>query len=129
MMLAILSTAYLLVFAAPALAQDDTAQVYKPGNGVTAPKLIKEVKPSYPPDAMRRGVRGSVKLECVVRPDGTVVDVRVVQSLDPDLDAASMRALKEWTFSPGLKDGKAVPVLLEVEMSYSLGGTKPRRKF
>ena len=39
MKLAILSAACLLALAGPALAQDDS-QVYKPGNGVTLPKLL-----------------------------------------------------------------------------------------
>jgi TonB family protein len=108
----------LLAIAAPGRAQDD-AQVYKPGNGVISPKLLKEVKPSYPPEAMNAGIGGSVRMECVVRPDGTPGDIRVVESLDPALDAEAMRALKEWRFIPGQKDGVAVPVIVEVEMSFT----------
>src|SRR5687767_14302851 len=41
--------------------------IYRPGNGVTVPVLIRDVKPQYTADAMRAKVQGSVWLECVVR--------------------------------------------------------------
>ena len=53
------------------------------GPGVTTPIVIQQVKPQYTADAMRAKVQGSVWLECVVMPDGTVGDVRVTRSLDP----------------------------------------------
>jgi TonB family protein len=109
----------LLTISRPALAQD-APQVYKPGDGVTAPRLLREVKPFYSPEAMRAGTTGRVKLECVVRPDGTVTEIRVTESLSPVLDEEATRALKQWMFSPGLREGKAVPVLVEIEMTFSM---------
>ena len=49
--------------------------VYRLGNGVTTPRVLREVKPQYTSDAMRAKVQGTVLLECVVQPDGTVGDV------------------------------------------------------
>ena len=100
--------------------QADTPQVHRPGDGVTAPRLVSDVKPSYTPEAIRAGVRGSVMLECVVDAEGAVGDVRVLKSLHPELDAESTRALKQWRFEPGMKDGKRVAVLVEVEMTFTL---------
>jgi TonB family protein len=105
----------------------DAPEVLRPGNGVTTPVLVHEVKPSYVPEAMRARVQGSVKLECVVLPDGTVGDVRVVQRLHPQLDGESVRKMQEWTFKPGTKDGVAVPVRIEVEMTFAIG-SGPARK-
>jgi TonB family protein len=102
-------------------AQTAAAQAVKRGPGVTLPVVVSDVKPSYTPDAMRDGVQGAVRLECVVGVDGTVGDVRVVESLDPGLDAQSVDALKQWRFKPGSKDGVVVPVLVEVEMTFTLG--------
>ena len=95
--------------------------VFKVGNGVTLPAVIREQKPTYPPAVMRDGVQGSVNLECVVLTDGTVGDVRVTKSLHPELDEAAMRTLRQWIFKPGTKDGVAVPVQIEVEMTFTLG--------
>jgi protein TonB len=100
--------------------------VFRRGGGVTAPKVTKEVRVGYTPDAMRAKVQGGVALEAVVRPDGTVGEVRVVRSLDKryGLDDEAVKALKQWQFTPGQKDGGAVPVVVEVEMTFTIG--KPR---
>jgi TonB family protein len=109
----------LLPAVASALAQDSPP--YRPGNGVMAPRLVREIKPTYPAEAMQAGIVGRVKLECVVEADGTVGSVRVLETLHPSLDDESVRVVKQWTFNPGTKDGQAVPVLVEVEMSFTLG--------
>ena len=103
------------------------AGVFRPGPGVTFPKITKDVRPSYTADAMRERVQGGVMLEAIVLTDGTVGEVRVVRSLDKryGLDDAAASALKQWQFTPGQKDGIAVPVLVEVEMTFSTG--KPRK--
>ena len=106
--------------------QSGQTEVYKPGAGVTAPVLTKEVKPKYPRDAMAAGDQGVVKLDCVVKADGTVGDVHVLDSLEPELDNAAVEALKQWTFKPGTKDGKAVAVKVEVEISFALRNRGPR---
>ena len=95
--------------------------VHEPGNGVTMPTVVRERKPSYTAGAMRAGVRGRVKLECVVLPDGTVGHVRILKRLHPDQDEEAVRALRQWRFKPGAKDGVAVPVRVEVEMTFTIG--------
>ena len=94
--------------------------IYKPGNGVSAPVLVKDVKPFYPPAAMTARVQGAVTLQCVVLKDGSVGDVRVTRSLDPDIDREASETLKKWTFKPGMKDGQPVAVQVEVEMTFTL---------
>ena len=85
------------------------------------PVLVHEVKPVYTDDAKKRQVQGSVELEEVITSDGTVRDdVRVVKSLDPDLDAQAVTAGKQWQFKPGTKDGKPVDVLVNIEMTFTL---------
>jgi TonB family protein len=98
------------------------ADVHKPGDGVTSPVLVRDVKPGYTPDAMRRGIRGTIKLECIVETDGSVSSARVTIPLDEELDAQAVAALTQWRFKPGMKDGKAVRTLIEVEMSFTLAG-------
>ena len=97
-------------------------QVQKPGNGVTAPRIVREVKPNYTRDAMDAKIQGAVWLEAVVLEDGTVGTVKVTKSLDTEhgLDEEAVKAMKQWTFKPGTKDGKAVPVQIEVEMTFRL---------
>jgi len=95
---------------------------YKPGNGVTSPTLVREVKPNYTADAMRAKIQGVVWLEAVVMQDGSVGQVRVTRSLDPTfgLDQEAERTVKKWVFRPGTRLGQPVPVLIEIEMSFTL---------
>ena len=96
--------------------------VYRPGNGVTVPRLLHEEKPQYTSDAMRAKVQGTVLLECVVRPDGSITDVQVIRSLDPTfgLDQQAIAAAKKWRFAPGTRLGEPVPVLITIELTFTL---------
>jgi len=95
---------------------------YRPGNGVTQPQLVREVKPNYTADAMRAKIQGVVWLEAVVMENGSVGQVRVTRSLDPTfgLDQEAERTVKKWLFRPGTRLGQPVPVVIEIEMSFTL---------
>jgi len=71
---------------------------------------------------MRAKVQGTVLLECVVRPDGTVGDVQLMRSLDPTfgLDQQAIAAAKKWRFVPGTRLGEPVPVLVTIELTFTL---------
>jgi len=96
--------------------------VYRPGSGVTTPQLIRQVKPQYTSEAMRAKIQGEVWLEAVVLPDGTVGKVEVTRSLDPvfGLDQEAIKAARQWRFTPGLRFGQPVPVLISISMSFTL---------
>ena len=93
-------------------------------SGVTSPRLVREIKPNYTADAVRSKVQGSVLLEAVVRPDGSVDPnrVRVVRSLDAiaGLDQQAILAVKAWQFRAGTFDGKPVAVRVLVELTFTL---------
>ncbi len=95
---------------------------YRPGNGISLPKPIREVKPTYTAEAMRAKIQGTVVVECVVLPDGTVGDVHVVRTLDSSfgLDQEAIKAAKQWRFIPGTRNGQPVPVLISIELSFHL---------
>jgi TonB family protein len=95
---------------------------YQPGNGVTTPQLLREVKPAYTSDAMRAKVQGTVLLQCVVRPDGSVSDVQVLRSLDSvfGLDQEAIKAARQWRFAPGTRMGQPVPVQITIELMFTL---------
>ena len=97
-------------------------EVYKPGNGVSLPVVVKEVKPDYTDEAKAAGIRGSVWMRVVVQADGMVGDVQVTRSLDTEfgLDNQAVRAAKQWEFKPASKDGKPVAVEVTLEMTFTL---------
>lgn len=109
----------LVALAAGVAAQESS---YRPGDGVTYPRIVKEVKPVYTDAARKERIQGTVMMDVVVRSDGTVGDVNVTKSLDKEfgLDDEAVRAVKQWVFDPGTKDGKAVAVLVQIEMSFTL---------
>ena len=71
---------------------------------------------------MRAKVQGTVLLECVVRPDGSVGDVQILRSLDGvfGLDQEAIKAAKQWRFAPGTRLGEPVPVLVTIELTFTL---------
>jgi TonB family protein len=95
---------------------------YRLGSGVTTPQLVREVKPQYTSDAMRAKIQGTVLVECVVNKDGTVGEVQVVRSLDAvfGLDQEAVKAARQWRFRPGTRLGEPVPVLITIQLDFSL---------
>lgn len=96
--------------------------VYRPGSGVINPRILREVKPQYTAEAMRAKVQGTVLLECVILPDGTVGRVDVVKSLDPTfgLDQEAVKAARQWRFQAGTRFGEPVAVLVTIELTFTL---------
>jgi TonB family protein len=96
--------------------------VYKPGDGVTLPEVVHEVKPDYTREAMQQLIQGSVWLLCVVGETGDVTDIEVTKSLDAEygLDQAAVDAARQWKFKPGRKDGKPVAVQVTIELTFTL---------
>ncbi len=96
--------------------------VFRPGNGVDTPRLLREVTPKYTAEAMRAKVQGIVLVEAVVLPDGTVGDVEVIRSLDKvfGLDEEAIRAARQWRFLPGTRFGEPVAVLVTIELTFTL---------
>lgn len=96
--------------------------VYRPGAGIENPRLVREVKPQYTAEALRAKITGTVYLEMVVLPDGTVGDVRITRSLDPvfGLDEEAIKAARQWLFQPGTRFGEPVAILVNLALDFNL---------
>ena len=90
--------------------------------GVTLPQPTRQVKAEYTGEAMRQMIEGDVLLGVVVKADGSVGGVTVKESLDSvyGLDDNAVKAIKQWAFRPGTKDGKPVGVRVDVKMKFTL---------
>jgi periplasmic protein TonB len=93
---------------------------YRPGSGITPPSLLREVKPDYTQEARRRGVEGDVVVEVVVRADGSVGQVRLLQRLGAGLDERAIDAVRQWRFSPAHRHGIPVDVVVEIAIEFKL---------
>lgn len=58
-----------------------------------------KVQPGYPELARKMNIAGTVKIEVVVAPNGSVKDARVVGG-HPVLAGAALDAAKKWRFEP-----------------------------
>jgi bla regulator protein blaR1 len=106
----------------PLAADQDKPTVYRKGDGIKMPKLVTEVKPEYTPEAMQARIQGGLLLTAVVLESGVVGDVEIVESLDKvyGLDDQAIKAVRQWHFEPGTKDGTPVAVRIEVEITFTL---------
>ena len=75
----------------------------------------------YPAEALRNGVQGTVLVGFTVNPHGQVRDVRVEKGLSPDLDEATVAAVKTLPlFRPGKQGGQPVAVRYTVPIRWAL---------
>ena len=95
--------------------------VYRAGGSVSAPRLIKEVKPKYTSAALVNRIQGTVALEVVVTGDGCTSQIRIVRSLDPGgLDEEAITAVAQWRFEPGRLGAAPVDVLVTIELDFKI---------
>jgi TonB family protein len=90
------------------------------GNGVSAPRAIYTPEPEFTEEARKAKYQGIVSLFAVVGADGRVHNPRVVRSLGMGLDEKALEVVKLWKFDPGTKDGRPVPVEMQLEISFNL---------
>lgn len=95
---------------------------YRPGMGVAPPKLIYKIQPQYPKKAADAGIEGPVELEIVVKADGTVGDIRILDLPAEGLDfgKAAVEAVRLWKFLPGRFQGKPVDVVAVVAVNFRM---------
>jgi TonB family protein len=95
--------------------------VYEAGkDGVTVPGLLHEEKPEYTKEALQARIQGNVVLEIVVGTTGNVDSAVVIQSLDQrfGLDEAAVRAARLWRFTPAMRLGAPVPVVVMIDLAF-----------
>ena len=74
---------------------------------------------------MRDNVEGTVTLYAVIHANGSVSNIKVLNSVDPRLDEAAVKALSRWQFRPGTKAGD--PVELEAVVMIPFRKSHPNR--
>jgi protein TonB len=89
-------------------------------SGIRAPVKLMHVAPVYPGIALQARVEGVVILEATIDVDGHVTSAKVLRSI-PLLDQAAVDAVRQWQFTPTLLNGVAVPVIMTVTVSFTLG--------
>ena len=94
--------------------------VYLPGKGVSNPVPIFRPEPQYSEEARKAKWQGTVLLSLVVDENGRTTDIKVLRPLGLGLDEKAIEAVSQWRFRPGMKDGKPVKVMAQIEVSFRL---------
>lgn len=91
----------------------------KVGGAVAPPAKLVHVQPVYPPAARAQRVEGTVDVEIVISPTGTVEQARVVKGV-MFLNDAALHAVRQWKYAPTMVNGVAVSVRMIVKVSFLL---------
>ncbi len=89
------------------------------------PELVGEFKTlmqdiQYPEIARKASVEGRVIVQFVVNEQGNVEDVVVTRGIGAGCDEEAVRVVSEAKFTPGMQDGKAVPVRMTLPITFKL---------
>jgi TonB family protein len=93
---------------------------YRVGNGVTAPIPIYKPEPEYSEEARKAKYSGEVVLSVIIDAKGLPTNISVVHSLGLGLDEQAIKAVQQWRFKPGTKDGKPVAVQAQIAVNFRL---------
>ena len=86
----------------------------------TPPVPLAAPRPAYPDWAREAGIEGRILLHVLVGIDGFVKDV-IVLSGPNGLKEEAAKAVRRWTFHPGLANGSPVEVWVEIPIVFRLG--------
>ncbi|GCB37403.1 hypothetical protein KGMB02408_43480 [Bacteroides faecalis] len=93
--------------------------------GLEALQLFLRNNIRYPEIAHEKGTQGRVIVQFVVRKDGSISDIKTVNSVDPYLDKEAERVISRMPkWIPGRQRGKAVSVKFTVPIMFRLNGPK-----
>ena len=85
------------------------------------PRSLVKVPPFYPLSARAKGIEGKVELVFVVQTDGSVSDIEVTDSFPGKIFVqAALRAVRQWRFKPGTKDGQPVATRVRLPLRFQL---------
>jgi len=80
--------------------------------------IAKNIK--YPETAYRQNLSGIVTLGFVVEPHGRVSNIKVLQDVGGGCNQEAIRLLQMIKWMPGIKDGKAVRTIMNIDIEFRL---------
>lgn len=80
-------------------------------------KVLKMVRPTFPPDAKAKDIFGKVSVEAEIDKEGRPTAVRVLKG-DPVLSAAVIETVKQWRWKPLKLNGQAVEASTTIVVNF-----------
>ncbi|HZP59148.1 MAG TPA: TonB family protein [Opitutaceae bacterium] len=84
------------------------------------PVVLAMQLPEYPFTLRKSRIEAVVTIQFVVGVDGRARDLNIINSPDPQFDAAIRAAATDWRFEPGTRDGYPVNVRMTMPITFSL---------
>jgi TonB family protein len=86
------------------------------------PRIVRQVPPQYPPLAVRQRIEGTVLLSALINENGSVADVKVLRgdARKIGFDEAAIQAVRSFSFTPPMKNGKRVKTWFPVPFRFKL---------
>jgi protein TonB len=75
----------------------------------------------YPPMAQRQRIEGKVVVSFIVNKDGSIANVKLEKSADPDLDREALRVIRmmpKW--KPGIENNKPCRTMFAIPVVFKL---------
>lgn len=95
----------------------------KPAGETHGAEVLSAAAAAYPVQAARNQTSGYAVVQFTVTPDGHVTDAHVVSASPRGVfDEAALRAVQASKYKPAMKDGEAVPAIVQRRLDFKFGG-------
>jgi TonB family protein len=102
---------------------NEATRVWRVGDLVQPPRPLESKTPAATEVRPKAGAvkfQGTVLLRVVVSEQGDVLAVGIRKPLGMGLDEKAQRSVREWRFAPATKNGRPVPVEMNIEVHFNL---------
>ena len=82
------------------------------------PRVLEEVRPSAPEGIGSADRPPSVVVRFAIDTRGRIGEIEIHRADDERLTAPAIAALSRWRLSPALRDGRAIPVVATVQVTF-----------
>lgn len=97
----------------------DMSQVFEASGVSEKPSVISKVRPLYPYELQFRRVRGEVIVEFVLMPDGSVRNMRAIQSNHEAFARSALDCIRRSTWKPARNNGEAVACRVRIPIRFA----------
>jgi TonB family protein len=89
-------------------------------DGATAPVVTHSVEPEFTEQARKAKFMGAVVVNMIVDKHGRPQNVHVLRGIGFGLDSKAVEAVRQYRFTPAMKDGEPVEEALNIEVNFQI---------
>jgi TonB family protein len=78
--------------------------------------------PTYPADARKKKIQGTVVLDATIDKEGAIKDLHVTKTPSQLLSDSAIKAVRTWRYQPYRLNGEPVEVETTINVTYNLAG-------